>query len=514
MSWDDRLKDFETRRERARAMGGPDRIARRRDAGRLDARERIDRLVDAGSFLELGTFDHSDVPGMEAETPADSKIAGFAEIDRRAVAVCSNDFTVLAATSSRVASYKEAEVKRLATERGVPVVYLAEAGGARMPDIMGSSGIASFGHSTYYGTRRRQVPMVTAVLGQSYGLPTWNACLADFVVMLRGASMAVSGPRVLELATGEHVTPEDLGGVAVHSEETGLVDVVGDTEDDCLALIRRFLSYMPSHAGETAPRRDVPAGSGSEMATIADLVPAARNRAYDMTKVIRRIADGGEIFPVKERFGRTIVTALARVGGEVVGFIASQPMHRAGACDADGCDKALSFIVLCDSFNIPLVFLHDVPGFFIGRDAERKRVAAKIINWMEALGQCTVPRVSVIVRKTYGQAYFNMGGGGYADLLVAWPTAEMSFMDPETGVNVVHGAELAGLPADARAQRRRELIGQWELDTLPYGAAGRHLIDEVIDPADTRDVIIRFLKVMRTRTAIGTHHLANWPTKF
>ena len=508
------MKDFHARRDRARAMGGPDRLARRRAAGQLDARERLERLLDPGSFLEVGTFDHSDVPGMEHDTPADSKIAGFGAIDGRPIAACSNDFTVLAATSSRVASGKEAEIKRLAVERGIPIVYLAEAGGARMPDIMGSAGIASFGNSTYYGTRRRQVPMVTAVLGQAYGLPTWNACLSDFVVMWQGASMAVSGPRVLELATGEHVTPEELGGAAVHAGETGLVDAVGETEDDCLALVRRFLSYLPSHAGEAPPRRTVPAGSGSDMAGIADLVPEARNRAYDMTKLLRRIADGGEIFPVKEKFGRTIVTALARVGGEVVGFIANQPMYRAGACDADGCDKAISFICLCDSFNIPLVFLHDVPGFFIGKDAERKRVAGKIINWMEALGQVTVPRVSIVVRKTYGQAYFNMGGGGYADLLVAWPTAEMSFMDPETGVNVVHGAELAALPADERARRRRALIGQWELDTLPYGAAGRHLIDEVIAPGDTRDVLIRFLALARTRSAIGQHRLANWPTKF
>jgi acetyl-CoA carboxylase carboxyltransferase component len=250
------------------------------------------------------------------------------------------------------------------------------------------------------------------------------------------------------------------------------------------------------------------------MGTIADLVPEARNRAYDMTRVLRRLADGGEIFQVKERFGRSLITALARMGGHVVGFVANQPIQKGGACDADGCDKAISFLALCDSFNIPLIFLHDVPGFFIGRDAERRRVAGKIITWMEALGMVSVPRVSIIVRKTYGQAYFNMGGGGYADLLVAWPTAEMSFMDPATGVNVVHGAELAKLPAEERAARRQALLAQWELDTLPYGAAARHLIDEVIDPADTRDVVIRFLAQARTRSAIGRHRLGGWPTKF
>src|SRR5229473_1224663 len=211
MAWDERMKDFHARRAAARGMGGPERLARRRAAGALNARERVARLLDPDSFVEIGTFNTSDVPGMEAETPADSKVGGFGRIDGRPVVVCSNDFTVLAATSSRVASYKEAELKRLAARRGLPVVYLAEAGGARMPDIMGSAGIASFGHSTYYGTRRRRVPMVTAVLGQAYGLPTWNACLSDFVVMLEGASMAVSGPRVLELATGEKISPEESG---------------------------------------------------------------------------------------------------------------------------------------------------------------------------------------------------------------------------------------------------------------------------------------------------------------
>ncbi len=514
MSWDDRMKDFEARRERARAMGGPERLARRRADGRLNARERVERLTDPGSFLELGTLNVSDVPGDEDKTPADSKVAGLATIDGRPVAVASNDFTVMAATSSRVASRKEAELKSLATRRGFPIIYLAEAGGARMPDIMGSAGIASFGNSTYYGTRRRQVPMVSAVLGQAYGLPTWNACLSDIVVMWTGASMAVSGPRVLELATGEQVSAEELGGVKVHAEETGFADLVGDSDEQCLDLVRRVLSYLPSHGGQAPPRLAVPEGAGAEMAAIADLVPESRSRAYDMARVIKRLADGGEMLELKPRFGRALITALARIGGRVVGVVANQPSYKAGACDADGCDKAVSFLTLCDSFNIPLLFLHDIPGFFIGREAERKRVAGKIINWMEALGQVTVPRISIVIRKTYGQAYFNMGGGDYSDLLLAWPTADMSFMDPDTGVNVVHGALLASLEPAERAARRKELLQQWEWDTLPYGAAARHLVHEVIHPADTRDVIARFLEAWEGRGAIGQHHLANWPTKF
>ncbi len=323
------MKDFHARRAKARGMGGPERLARRRDAGTLNARERVERLLDAGSFLEVGTFDTSDVPGMEDETPADSKVGGLGRIDGRPVVVCSNDFTVLAATSSRVASHKEAELKRMAARRGMPIVYLAEAGGARMPDIMGSAGIASFGNSTYYGTRRRRVPMVTAVLGQAYGLPTWNACLSDFVVMLEGASMAVSGPRVLELATGEKISAEELGGAKAHAEETGFADAVGKTEDECFALVKRFLSYLPSHNRQAPPVAAVPAGSGAEMATIADLVPEARNRAYDMTRVLRRLADGGEIFPVKERFGRQ-PDHRARPHGRPRGGLRGQPAHPEG----------------------------------------------------------------------------------------------------------------------------------------------------------------------------------------
>jgi methylmalonyl-CoA decarboxylase subunit alpha len=514
MSWDDRMKDFEARRRRARGMGGPERLGKRRAEGRLNARERIDQLVDTGSFMELGTFNVSDMPGDEERTPADSKVAGLAAIDGRAVAIASNDFTVMAATSSRVASRKEAELKALAIKRGLPIVYLAEAGGARMPDIMGSAGIASFGNSSYYGTRLRQVPMLTAVLGQSYGLPTWNACLSDIVIMWTGASMAVSGPRVLELATGERVSAEELGGVKVHSEETGFADLTGDTDEACLALVKQVLSYLPSHAGLEPPRAAVPEGSGSQMATIADLVPESRSRAYDMRRVIGRLADGGEILELKPRFARAIITALTRIGGRTVGVVANQPMHRAGACDADGCDKVISFLCLCDSFNVPLLFLHDIPGFFIGKEAERRRVPGKIINWMEALGQVTVPRISIVVRKTYGQAYFNMGGGDYSDLLLAWPTADMSFMDPETGVNVVHGAALAALDPAERAAKRKELLEQWEWDTLPYGAAARHLVHEIIEPAQTRDVVIQFLNAWQSRGAIGEHRLANWPTKF
>ena len=436
------------------------------------------------------------------------------------MAIVVNDFTVLAATSSRVAARKEAEVEGMAVRYGFPVIYLGEAGGARMPDIMGAKGLASFGgggHDTFVKlqSRVRKTPMVAAIMGECYGMPTWMACLADFVVQVKGSAMGVSGPRVLELAISEKVTDEELGGWKVHAEITGNVDRVAENDEECLGIIREYLSYMPSHREELPPIRPVPEGSGSQMGRILDLLPEKRNRVYDMNKILRAIVDGGELFPLKPLFGKSVITSLARVGGRVVGIVANQPMYNAGAMDTDGIDKVISFLVLCDSYNIPLLFFHDIPGFLVGKEAERRRVGARVMNYMNALGQITVPRISVIVRKTYGMAYWNMGGSGCAtDFLVAWPTAEMSFVAPEIAANVVYGGKVG---SDPELEAKREaMVQQMIEDSAPYPAAGMHYIHDVIEPSGTREYIIRALEVCQDRRTggIGAHLLANWPTKF
>jgi acetyl-CoA carboxylase carboxyltransferase component len=514
------IEELARRKAQARAMGGAEKIDRQHARGRFTARERIDRLLDPGSFLEIGMLNHSDMPGMEERTPADSKIAGYGTIDGRPVAVVSNDFTVLAATSSRVAGRKEGELKLQAARRGCPVVYLGEAGGARMPDIMGSAGLASYGgggHDTYLQimSRVRQTPMATAVLGECYGMPTWMACLSDFVVQVKGSAMGVSGPRVVALALGETVGDEELGGWRVHAEVTGSVDRVAESEDECLALIRTFLGYLPSHCDELPPRAAAPEGSGAGMPRILELLPEKRNRGYDMHRILGCIVDAQSLFPLKPDFGRSVITALARIDGSVVGIVANQPMVNAGAMDTDGIDKVLSFLCLCDSFNIPLLFFHDIPGFMVGKDAERRRVAAKVMNYMNALGQLSVPRIAVIVRKTYGMAFWNMCGSGCgADFLVAWPTAEMSFVDPAIAANVVYGARPEA--GNRNSPEWQALMQRMMDDASPYGAAGRHLIHDVIDPRTTRDFLSRALEISvnRPRGGVGEHRLANWPTKF
>jgi acetyl-CoA carboxylase carboxyltransferase component len=520
MAFEKQLEELKRRRARALKMGGEQKIAEREAAGRLNARERLDRLLDPESFFEVGLLNHSDLPGMEEKTPADSKVAGYGKIDGRPVAIVANDFTVLAATSSRVAGRKEGEIKLQAARRGMPVIYLGEAGGARMPDIMGSAGLASFGGSgpdTYIQlmSRVRQSPMVTAIMGECYGMPTWMACLSDFVVQLKGSAMGVSGPRVVELALGEKVSDEELGGWRVHAQITGHADRVAESEEEVFDIIRQFLAYLPSHRDQLPPTAPVPPDSGVHMDRILELLPEQRNRGYDMHRLLACIVDSGSLFALKPDFGKSVITALARIDGSSVGIVANQPMFNAGAMDTDGIDKVVSFLCLADAFNVPLLFFHDIPGFLVGRDAERKRVGAKVMNFMNALGLLTVPRIGIIVRKTYGMAFWNMCGSGCGtDYLAAWPSAEMSFVDPQIAANVVYGGKFRD--EGRESVKWQELKQQLVDDASPYGAAGRHYIHDVIDPRSTREVIKKVLEISRNarRGGIGEHKLANWPTKF
>lgn len=516
MPFEKELVELAQKKQTALGMGGKEKVERRREMGMYNARERLEKLLDPDTFFEMGLLNLSDVPGMEEKSAADSKICGYGEINKRQVVVAANDFTVLSASTSRVASKKEGQLKKTAEEWGYPLIYLGEAGGARMPDIMGSIGLASFGGEGYDSflqrfSRVRKAPMVTGIMGDCWGAPTWMGCLADFVVQMKDASWGVSGPRVLELALSEAVTEEEVGGWQVHAEITGMTDVVAESEDECFQLIRAYLDYMPSNCDELPPEADIPQGSGDKMADILSFLPERRNRAYDMHKLLGCIVDQGSLFPLKRRFGKSVITSLARVSGRVAGIVANQPMVQGGAMDTDGIDKVISFLCLCDSFNIPLIFFHDIPGFMVGKPAERKRVAARVINYVNALALVTVPKISIIVRKSYGMAYWNMcGAGAGPDFHVAWPTAEMSFVDPEIAAQVVYGGK--GLDEEQMQEKTREMME----NASPYGAAGKNYIQDVIDPRETRAYITKALKISQgsRNKGIGQHNLACWPTKF
>ena len=512
MPFEELLQKMKEEKEKALAQGGPDKIKKQHDKGRLTARERIEKLLDEGSFMELGALCTSDIPGMEDKTPSDGLILGFGKIGGRQIGVIANDFTVLAGSSAMINNKKMGIFKNQLYDYGIPIIWLGEAGGQRIPDLQDSgrmlfygvgSDAARFGYS-----HLREVPYVMAAMGDFHGVPDWQACLADFTIIVKGASIAVSGPRALGKALGQQYTAEEMGGWQIHAEITGMADHVAENEEDCFHIIRKYLDFMPSNNRELPPARPIPPGSEERMKKILNILPAQRRRAYDMHKIIQCVVDGGEYLEYKPHFGTMLITCLARVGGETVGFIASNPLVNAGATNTDALEKATSFMCHCDSFNIPLIFFVDTPGHQAGMEAELKRVGTRVVNNLQALYQVTVPKITVLIRKGYGQALVNMcAAGAGANFMVAWPTAEISFMDPQIGADIVFG----NLPAE----EREKLVQKIMADSSPYPAARMYGIQDVIHPCDTRDYLIRVLNIIRNSKdrGIGRHLLAGWPTK-
>lgn len=511
-SLEDSLKTLKQREERARQMGGEEKLARREARGLLNARSRIDAFLDPGSFTESGLLGVSTVvPEDREKTPADGKVTGFGKVDGRLVGVVSNDFTVKGASSSATNMKKIGHVKRVATERGFPLIFFGESSGARMPDNMGARGMGTLlGNDPQQYVRNRESPWASAVLGQCFGSSAWYTCLADFTVMRKGGILAVASPALASLALGQQVEGEDLGGWKLHSEVTGLIDRIVDTDEEALSEIRRFLSFMPSNCNETPPRAEVPEGSEEAAEKIPDILPDSRRRGYDVRKIINCLADTDSFFEFKPRFGRPAVTGLARLNGRVVGFIANNPLAKAGALDVAACEKITRFIVMCDSFNIPLILLVDTPGFVIGIEGERQKAPGKIINFMTALQMCSMPKISVIMRKSYGQAYLNMGGGRNSDEVVAWPSAEVSFMDPVYATRVVTWGR------DASDEEQDAIRAEMEKDSSAFDLAEIYAVQAVIAPQETRRYLITQLEIheLNMSGGVGQHKMAAWPTTY
>ena len=511
VSFEDLIKRLQEKNAAALAMGGPEKLAQRKAEGHLNARERIDYLADRGSFIESGRLARSHRPEVRHKTPADGKIAGFARINGREVALVSNDFTVLGASSSVINMKKIRHVKQAAARRGMPLVFLGESSGARMPDRMGAAGRAIIAQDPTEYQRLRESPWVSALLGACYGSSTWYSAMSDFVVMRKGAIMAIASPGVTSIAINKPIEPEELGGWKLLTGVSGLADLAVDTDEQALDAIKTFLAYLPDNNMAPPPEYPVPPRSGEACRRILDILPESSNKVYDVRKIIAAIADKDSCFELKARYGKSIATVLARLDGKSIGFIASNPLFKGGALDADACQKVTSFMVLCDSFNVPIVFLVDVPGFLIGVEGEMRGMPGKVINWMNALSLVTVPKITIIMRKSYGQAYINMGGGRNADEVACWPTADLGFMDPAVSVNVLHGIKY-----DDDPERFKELKAEVERDTSAWGLAELYEAQNVIDPRDTRDYLIRTLQVhrMRMKKGVGEHLLRNWPTSY
>ncbi|MDP6876688.1 MAG: carboxyl transferase domain-containing protein, partial [Alphaproteobacteria bacterium] len=424
MAFEEDIAELERRRATARAMGSAKRLAEWAEAGILNARQRIDYLTDPDSFTEYGLLAVSEREEDRHRTPGDGVIDGHAHIDGRPVIVHAAEFSAMGASTAAIASRKRQHSVANANKNGIPFVTLNECSGARMPDIMGAQGIHKAAQSGSL-RRYRKVPWASAVLGQSFGGGTWLSVMSDFIVMRKGAIMAVSSTNVTAVAIAEDEDPEELGGWRMQTEVSGQVDMAVDSDEEALDAIRRFLSYLPSNSNEAPPMLPVPAGSGAEAEKLLDLVPESRAKVYDVRKVIRLIVDKDSFFPIKDRFAKVVTTALARINGRSVGLIATNPMFKGGAMDGDACDKIIGFLVLCDSFNIPVIHLVDTPGFLVGVVGERQKLPGKIMNYIQAMAMTTVPLLTVILRKSYGQAHLNIGAV-HADEMCSWYTGDIS----------------------------------------------------------------------------------------
>lgn len=519
MADDYKLEELAQRQAAAAAMGGARKIGIQHSKGRLTARERIGTLLDEGTFDERGQLAHSDLPEAQDKSPADGKITGFGEIDGRPVFVSADDVTVMAGAGGRVGTGKQYSGMQYAIKKGYPCVHLGDAGGARVPDIMGSAGMMSMVYPIKGEPRDRRVPLIVTIMGECYGGPGWTAAVSDVIIQVKGSVMAVGGPAILSIATGERATPEALGGWEQHAYHTGQVDLFADNDEECLWLARKVLSYLPSSSKQLPPVFPCPTPAESKLEAMMDLVPADPKEGYDMHQVINLIADEGSVLEFKPYFDGSLITALARLDGHSVGILANNPLVRAGAMGPGACEKAAAFIALCDSYHIPLVFLHDTPGFLIGQAAEDRKMPLKIMTYIEALHRSTVPRVGCIIRKSYGMAHCNMAGGNMeTDTLLAWPIAEVSFVAPDVAVNIVYGRKLMEIEDETeRSAVEDAMMEELYRGNAPWDAAGANYIDKVIDPRETRWELIKALRHARGsdgQRGWSERRLANWPRMF
>ena len=497
------VDDLHERREEARAGGGEERIARQHEQGKLTARERLALLMDEGTFVELGIHGrpHFSQRAMEGrQAPADGVITGYGKVDGRPVAVAAYDFTVMAGSMGMTGELKVTRLRDLALGKRMPMVWLLDSAGARIQEAAGSL-FAGSGHLFREEVIASGViPQVAALMGPCAAGTAYIPGLADFVPMVKGrGSMALAGPHLTKAVTGEDVTQEELGGSRVHTRVSGVGDLEVDSDEDCIAAIRSYLSFFPSNCEEAPPRGETadPVERGED--DLLDILPDSPRQPYDMYEVIRRIVDDGEWFDLKPRWARTIITCLARMGGRPVGIVASQPRHLGGILENDSADKAARFINLCDAYGIPLLFLMDVPGFMVGTKVEQAGIIRHGAKMLYAVSRATVPKITVILRKAYGAGYYVMCGKAYEpDLIVAWPSAEISVMGPEGAVNIIFRKQIEA--SDDPDAARAEMIEGVRKTIDPYIAAGNAMIDDIIDPRETRPTVIRALEMSQTKS--------------
>ena len=480
--------------------GGTRYLPKLREQHKLTARERLDLLLDADSFIEDGLFANV----LADELPADGVVTGLGTVDGRQVAVMANDPTVKAGSWGARTVEKIVRIQETAARVRVPLFYLVDSAGARITDQIDMfpgrrhAGRIFFNEVQLSGV----VPQICMLFGPSAAGGAYIPAFCDVVVMVEGnASMYLGSPRMVEVVVGEHVSLDELGGARMHATESGLGDALVADDREAIEFAKAYFRYMPQRTGEKpAACEPRPARVGPK--PIGELIPAEANRGYDMRKVIDALIDEDSWLEIKKLFAKELLTGFARLDGHPVGIVANQPMQKGGVLFNNSADKAARFVWLCDAFEVPLLFLADVPGFMIGTDVERKGIIRHGAKMISAVSEATVPKISVIVRKAYGAGLYAMAGPAYdSDSVIALPSAQIAVMGPEPAVNAVFFNKLAELPEDQREARRRQLEDEYSADVDLYKLAANLIVDDVVEPEALRDTLIKRFRAYATRVS-------------
>lgn len=497
----DKINELYDLRREAELGGGDEKIASQHGKGKLTARERIDLLVDPGTFVELNLFiEHRCVDfGLEEKNgPGDGVVTGYGKINGRPIYLFSQDFTVFGGALGEMHAKKIANVMDLAAKNGAPFVGLNDSGGARIQE--GVLSLDGYGHVFYRNSIYSGViPQISVIMGPCAGGAVYSPAITDFVFMVEKTSqMFITGPKVIETVTGEQISAEDLGGAKVHNSISGNAHFSGETEEEVISEVRKLLSYLPQNNEEKPPRLEADS-EDDYRPNLTDVVPFDAVRPYDVRLVIEQVVDEGSFFEVHKYFAKNIVIGLARIKGEVVGLVCNQPKFMAGGLDIDSSDKASRFIRFCDSFNIPIITFEDVTGFFPGVKQEHGGIIRHGAKILFAYSESTVPKLTVILRKAYGGAYVALNSKSIgADLVFAWPNAEIAVMGPQGAANIIFAREI-NESDDSEKVRAQKIEEYREKFANPYVAASAGMVDDVIDPRDTRIKLIQALEMLRNK---------------
>ena len=495
-----KIQELHKKREKLYEGGGADRSAKQRESGKLTARERVDRLVDAGSFQEVGLFAKHRATqfGMAGkDLAADGVITGVGYVDGRLIHLASQDFTVGGGAAGEVHSDKVAEMMRFSLKTGSPFVFINDSGGARVQE--GIDSLAGYGRVFYTNVMLSgAVPQISLICGPCAGGAAYSPALTDFIIQTKAAQMFITGPSVIKQVTGEVVTGEQLGGAAAQMTYSGVVHFVAENDEDAIFICRRLLSFLPSNNLEDAPR--APFDEAPDLVPdLNTIVPEDGKQGYDVRGVITRVLDHADFLEVQPNYAQNIIVGFGRLIGRPVGFIANQPTVLAGALDINASDKASRFIRFCNAFNIPLITLVDVPGFMPGVQQEYGGIIRHGAKMLFAYSAATVPKLTVVVRKAYGGAYLAMCGKDLgADRVFAWPTSEIAVMGAEGAVEVVFRNEIT--KAEDKKAKRKEMIDLYRnAFSNPYVAGARRLVDDIIEPSETRKCLAMALESLHTK---------------